>query len=233
MAEICLKNINKEYGKNETLVKALDDVNFEINEGEFVIILGASGAGKSTLLNILGGMDAATSGEYLLDGKDVCQMSDKELANFRRVDIGFVFQFYNLMPNLTAYENVDLSASLVKDSMKTLDVLEQVGLKKRANNFPSQLSGGEQQRVAIARAIVKKPRLLLCDEPTGALDSKTGTTIIKLLYEISSKTKTTVVIVTHNAKLAATATRLIRLSDGKIIENSVFPRKESLDDIEW
>ncbi len=233
MAQISLKNINKEYGEKETLVKALDNASFEINKGEFVIILGASGAGKSTLLNILGGMDFATSGDYLIDDKNVCKMNDKELANFRRNDIGFVFQFYNLMPNLTAYENVALSASLVKDGMDPSDVLDQVGLKKRENNFPSQLSGGEQQRVAIARAIVKKPKLLLCDEPTGALDSKTGTTIIKLLYDISCKLQTTVVIVTHNANLAKTATRLIRLSDGKIIQNTTYPRKESLDDIEW
>lgn len=233
MTQISLKNIYKEYGENETLVKALDNVNFEIEKGEFVVILGASGAGKSTLLNILGGMDFATSGDYYIDEKNVCKMNEKELADFRRKDIGFVFQFYNLFPNLTAYENVALSTSLVSNGMDPSEVLDKVGLSKRENNFPSQLSGGEQQRVAIARAIAKNPKLLLCDEPTGALDSKTGSTIIKLLYDISSKMQTTVIIVTHNANLAAAATRLIRLSDGKIVENNTFPRKESLDDIQW
>ncbi len=234
MAFIEAKDLTKVYGSEKTAqVQALKQVSFTIDEGEFVVILGASGAGKTTLLNLLGGMDTATSGQYIFNGRDISKADAKELESFRRNDIGFIFQFYNLLNNLTAYENVDLAASIVKNPLKTKEVLEDVGLTKRAGNFPGQLSGGEQQRVSIARAIVKNPKLLLCDEPTGALDSKTGTKIIQLLYSLSLKFHTTVIIVTHNSKLAQTATRLIRIGDGEIIENSTFPRKESLENIEW
>ncbi|HBD06522.1 MAG TPA: macrolide ABC transporter ATP-binding protein [Firmicutes bacterium] len=233
MAYIEVKNLCKSYKTGDIVINALQDINFSIEKGEFVVILGASGAGKTTLLNVLGGMDKLTSGDYIIDGKNVGKASDKELERFRRQDIGFVFQFYNLMNNLSAYENVDIAASLVKDPLSTSQILEDVGLKDRFKNFPSQLSGGEQQRVAIARAIVKNPRLLLCDEPTGALDSKTGSSIIRLLFDISKKLNTTVIIVTHNSSLAEIGTRLIRIGDGKLIENKTFERRESLDDIVW
>jgi putative ABC transport system ATP-binding protein len=233
MAFIEVENLCKFYGQGDLQVKALDHVSFSAEKGEFIVILGASGAGKTTLLNLLGGMDNATSGKYVIDGKNIAEAENKELENFRRDDIGFVFQFYNLMNNLTAYENVEIAASIVPHPLNPSDVLKEVGLEKRAGNFPSQLSGGEQQRVSIARAIVKNPKLLLCDEPTGALDSKTGTSIIRLLYNLSSKFGTTVIIVTHNSSLAKVATRLIRIADGKIVENSTFPPKESLDDIVW
>lgn len=233
MAYIEVKNLYKKYKSGNTLINALDDVSFTIEQGEFVVILGASGAGKTTLLNILGGMDRATSGDYIIDGKNLGKSKDKELERFRREDIGFVFQFYNLMNNLSAYENVDIAANLVKNHFVTKEILNDVGLQDRIKNFPSQLSGGEQQRVAIARAIVKKPKLLLCDEPTGALDSKTGVSIIKLLHNISNKFNTTVVIVTHNSSLASIGTRLVRIADGKIIENTTYPKRENLDDVKW
>jgi putative ABC transport system ATP-binding protein len=233
MAFIEVKDLCKFYGSGDLQVKALDHVSFSADKGEFIIVLGASGAGKTTLLNLLGGMDSATSGQYLIDGQDIAKADNRALENFRRNDIGFVFQFYNLMNNLTAYENVEIAASIVSHPLNPSDVLKEVGLEKRAGNFPSQLSGGEQQRVAIARAIVKNPKLLLCDEPTGALDSKTGTSIIRLLYEVSSKFGTTVIIVTHNSTLAKAATRLVRIADGRIIQNTTYPRKENLDDIVW
>ena len=232
-AFIKVEKLGKDYGQGETLVHALKNVSFQLEKGSFVVILGASGAGKTTLLNLLGGMDKATSGSYLFDGQDVCRFKDRELELFRRKDIGFVFQFYNLMENLTAYENVALAASIVDKPLDPKEVLKEVGLEKRMKNFPSQLSGGEQQRVSIARAIVKNPKLLLCDEPTGALDSKTGLSILRLLYDLSSKMGTTVIIVTHNQALSKAATRLIRIGDGTLLEDSSFPRKESLDDIEW
>ncbi len=230
---IAVSGLGKDYGQGETLVHALKDVSFTLEKGAFAVILGASGAGKTTLLNLLGGMDRATNGSYLFDGKDVATFKDKELELFRRKDIGFVFQFYNLMENLTAYENVALAASIVDSPLDPAQVLRDVGLEARAKNFPSQLSGGEQQRVSIARAIVKNPKLLLCDEPTGALDSKTGLSILRLLYDLSSKTGTTVVIVTHNQALSKAATRLIRIGDGTILEDLSFPRMDNLDDIEW
>lgn len=233
MAFIEVKNMCKDYGTNKNVVHALKDASFNINKGEFVVILGASGAGKSTLLNLLGGMDSISSGDYILDGKNIGKASNKQLEDFRRFDIGFVFQFYNLMGNLTAYENVALASSIVKNPLSSEQALKEVGLENRMNNYPSQLSGGEQQRVSIARAIVKNPKLLLCDEPTGALDSKTGTSIIKLLYSLSSKLKTTVIIVTHNSSLANIATRLIRIQDGQIVENSKFKRKKDIEDIVW
>lgn len=233
MAFIEGRALTKDYGKGETLVRALKGVSFSIEKGEFVVILGASGAGKTTLLNLLGGMDNATAGNYFLAGRDVSKFNSRQLEDFRRNDIGFVFQFYNLMENLTAYENIALAASIVKKPFDPKEILKDVGLENRANNYPSQLSGGEQQRVSIARAVVKNPKLLLCDEPTGALDSKTGSKIIELLYSLSSKFNTTVIIVTHNSSLAKIATHLIRVSDGQIEEDSHFPRKESIEDIVW
>ena len=233
MAYIKVNNVSKIYGKDELEVKALDNVSFEIEKGEFVVILGSSGAGKSTLLNILGGMDVATKGEYVLDSKSVTSFKEKDLQEFRRENIGFVFQFYNLLNNLTALENVEIAASLVKNPLDAKEVLNKVGLNDRMYNFPSKLSGGEQQRVSIARAIVKNPKLLLCDEPTGALDSKTGTKIIKLLYELSIKMGTTIIIVTHNSSLAQIGTRLIRIADGKIVENTKKERIEDIDSLIW
>ena len=233
MAYIKVNNVSKIYGKDELEVKALDNVSFEIEKGEFVVILGSSGAGKSTLLNILGGMDVATKGEYVLDSKSVTSFKEKDLQEFRRENIGFVFQFYNLLNNLTALENVEIAASLVKNPLDSKEVLNKVGLNDRMYNFPSKLSGGEQQRVSIARAIVKNPKLLLCDEPTGALDSKTGTKIIKLLYELSIKMGTTIIIVTHNSFLAQIGIRLIRIADGKIVENTKRERIEDIDSLIW
>ncbi len=233
MSKIILKDIKKEYGSDETRITALDNINFEIGSGELVVILGASGAGKSTLLNILGGMDIPTSGKYLVDDVDVTALNEKKLSLFRREKIGFVFQFYNLMPNLTALENVELSAQTVKNGLDPIETLKMVGLEKRINNFPSKLSGGEQQRVSIARAIVKQPSLLLCDEPTGALDSKTGQSIIKLLKEISKNGNQTVIIVTHNANIQYIADRVIKLSDGKIIEDVRNDTPKDVEEIVW
>lgn len=234
MSQLVLENISKIYGKEkDNQVVALHDVSFTIDQGEFVVILGESGAGKSTLLNILGGMDFASSGQYVVDDVDVTSLNQKKLGVFRREKIGFVFQFYNLMPNLTALENVKIAQSIVKDGLDALEVLDSVGLKERANNFPSQLSGGEQQRVAIARAIVKNPSLLLCDEPTGALDSKTGVLILKLLYEFSRSANKTVIIVTHNSKISELADRLIRIADGKIVLNEKRDHKVEFDSVVW
>ena len=234
MNKIEVKDLSKIYNPGqENEVRALNDVSFSLEEGSFTIILGASGAGKSTLLNILGGMDNATGGSYLIGNEDVAKYDFKELSRFRREDIGFVFQFYNLMPNLTALENVQLAASVAKNPFDSEKILEEVGLEKRAFNFPSQLSGGEQQRVAIARAIVKNPRLLLCDEPTGALDSKTGAQILKLLHDVSLNYKKTVIIVTHNQKIAECATRVIRISDGKIISDVINEHPISPEKVDW
>lgn len=233
MEQILIKNLSKIYNEGQqNEVRALDNVSFTLESGEFVIILGHSGAGKSTLLNLLGGMDNSSSGEYIVRGQDVAKYNQKELSKFRRKDIGFVFQFYNLMPNLTALENIELAASVADNPFDPKEILKKVGLEKRANNFPSQLSGGEQQRVAIARAIVKNPTLLLCDEPTGALDSKTGASIIDLLYSVAAEYKKTVIIVTHNSKISECAERLIRIRDGKIasdekIENPLKPMEVS------
>jgi putative ABC transport system ATP-binding protein len=234
MAGIVVKNLSKVYNPglpNE--VRALSDVSFDIPEGQFVVILGASGAGKSTLLNILGGMDSASSGQYLVNSKDVVKYSPKELSQFRRNEIGFVFQFYNLMPNLTAYENVLLAASVVAKPFDSKSILEDVGLANRSENFPSQLSGGEQQRVAIARALVKNPELLLCDEPTGALDSKTGASIIKLLTNVASTYHKTVILVTHNQKIAEVADRLIRIQDGQIVLDQLNASPKKPEEISW
>ena len=234
MADIVVKDLCKVYNPGlQNEVRALSDVSFTIPQGELVVVLGASGAGKSTLLNILGGMDNASSGQYLVNNKDVVQYNAKELSQFRRKDIGFVFQFYNLMPNLTAEENVLLAASVVDAPFDSKKILEDMGLAQRVDNFPSQLSGGEQQRVAIARALVKNPELLLCDEPTGALDSKTGAAIIKLLTNVVSAYKKTVIIVTHNSKIADIADRLIRIQDGKIILDEKNPSPKKPEEIVW
>lgn len=226
-----LSKIYNEGMPNE--VKALDDVSFNIEEGQFVVILGASGAGKSTLLNILGGMDRSTSGDYIVNESRVSSFSENELVFFRRKQIGFVFQFYNLMPNLSALENIELAASLSDDPLDSKEVLASVGLEKRANNFPSQLSGGEQQRIAIARAVVKNPTLLLCDEPTGALDSKTGASILSLLYSVSKEYHKTVIIVTHNSSIAQIASRVIRVSDGKILSDTIQENPIAPEDVQW
>lgn len=234
MGKIIVEHLSKIYNSGlENEVKALNDVSFQLEEGTFTVILGASGAGKSTLLNILGGMDVASSGTYLVDGEDVTRYSEKRLSQFRRNTIGFVFQFYNLMPNLTALENVALSASVVKDSFDPLTILEKVGLEKRKNNFPSQISGGEQQRVAIARAVVKNPKLLLCDEPTGALDKKTGASILKLLHDVCLEYNKTVLIVTHNSKIAQCAKRVITISDGKIQSDVINENPIRPEDVQW
>ena len=234
--EIRCENISKIYGnaKDEnSQVVALKDVNFTINKGEFVFILGPSGAGKSTLLNILGGMDYATSGKYYLNDKDITAMKYKELSNFRKEDIGFVFQFYNLVPTLTAYENVYLASSLVDKHFDSMKMLELVGLRNRGKNFPSQLSGGEQQRVAIARALVKNPTILLCDEPTGALDSKTGAQIMKLLYTVNREQEKTVIVVTHNRALTVIGDRIIEVQDGSVIKNTIVKNPKKVEDIVW
>lgn len=224
-------DLKKNYGNGGNIITALNGVSFEITQGELAVVLGPSGSGKSTLLNILGGMDRADSGTAEIFGKEITGYSQRELVGYRRNDIGFVFQFYNLMPNLTARENVALAR--VSGGMNEDEALEAVGLTKRRNNFPSQLSGGEQQRVAIARAIVKNPPLLLCDEPTGALDSKTGQKIIALLQKLKSTYGTTVIIVTHNASLAAVADRVITPSDGQIVENRVNVNPSEAGEIEW
>lgn len=234
--EIIIKGISKIYGnkkKNEAEIIALSDATFNIKRGELVVILGPSGAGKSTLLNILGGMDRATSGDYLLDGKNVTKMNEKDLAKFRRYDVGFVFQFYNLMPSLNAYENVYLASSIVDKHFDSHEIMKLVGLEGREKNFPSQLSGGEQQRVAIARALVKNPTLILCDEPTGALDSKTGSQIMELLYKVSKEQNKTVVIVTHNKAISIIADRIICVSDGKVVSNEVIENPKNASEIEW
>ena len=234
MSQIEVKNLSKIYNQNlQNEVKALNNISFQLEEGTFAVILGPSGAGKSTLLNILGGMDNASSGSYIIDKEDIAKYNFKQLETFRRETIGFVFQFYNLMPNLSALENVELAASVAKNPFDAKKVLSDVGLAKRAKNFPSQLSGGEQQRVAIARAIVKNPRLLLCDEPTGALDSKTGASILKLLKDVSVLYKKTVLIVTHNAKIADCGDRLLRISDGSIIEDRIIENPKNIEEIEW
>lgn len=235
MSYIEINNVCKEYKSGDNTIKALDNISFSIDKGEFVIILGSSGAGKTTLLNILGGMDNLTSGNYIIDDKDIGKASYKELESFRRNDIGFVFQFYNLMNNLSAYENVNIAASIVNNPLSTSKLLENVGLTKRMKNFPSQLSGGEQQRVSIARAIVKNPKLLLCDEPTGALDSKTGVEVLKLLKKQcdGNNGENTVIIVTHNSLFAEIADTVVRVKNGKIESVTKNENPKKIDEVNW
>ncbi|MBQ6216690.1 MAG: ABC transporter ATP-binding protein [Erysipelotrichaceae bacterium] len=220
MSFITFKDVSKIYQMGEVQIKALDSVSFDIEKGEFVVVLGESGAGKTTILNILGGMDTASSGSIVIDGKDIAGASRRELCDYRRYDIGFVFQFYNLVQNLTAKENVELALQICKDPLDPVFVLKMVGLEERMNNFPSQLSGGEQQRVAIARAVAKNPKLLLCDEPTGALDYVTGKQVLKVLQDMCYKNGITVVMITHNQALAQMAQKIIRVKSGKIVSIS-------------
>lgn len=233
MENIVVNNLLKEYGTDNNKVVANDNISFDIDEGEFVVILGPSGAGKSTLLNIIGGMDSATSGSINVFGKEIVGLNEKELTKYRREDIGFVFQFYNLIPNLTVLENVELAGQIVKQSKSAEDILKQVGLEHRMNNFPSQISGGEQQRVAIARAIAKNPQLLLCDEPTGALDYKTGKNILNLLKEYCKNEKRTVIIITHNSSIAQAADKVIEIYDAKVKKVFVNQSPKNIDEIEW
>lgn len=233
MPYIEFENVCKEYEMGEIKIKALDNTNFKIEKGELVVIVGPSGAGKTTALNILGGMDIATSGKVIVDGKEVTKLKNKELIGYRRDDIGFVFQFYNLVQNLTALENVELATQICKDSLDPEMVLKKVGLKNRMNNFPSQLSGGEQQRVAIARAIAKNPKLLLCDEPTGALDYKTGKQILKLLQDTARKENMTVLIITHNGALAPMADKVIHFKNGTVEKVETNENPKPVEEIEW
>ena len=230
---ISFKNVKKTYKVGDVSIEALRDVSFEVMQGEICIIVGASGAGKTTLLNILGGMDALSGGEVWLDGKNIAGYNERDLTTYRRYDIGFVFQFYNLSPNLTALENVELATQICKKPANPSDVLDEVGLGGRKNNFPAQLSGGEQQRVAIARALAKNPKLLLCDEPTGALDYNTGKLILKLLQDTCRKNNMTVVIVTHNLALCPMADRVIHVKSGQVEKMELNPNPMSIDDIEW
>ncbi len=230
---IKFQNVIKSYGSGNAQINALSGVSFDIEQGEFCILLGSSGAGKTTLLNLLGGMDTITSGTIRFDGKDISSLGKRELIEYRRHDVGFVFQFYNLIPNLTALENVEIAAQLCKNPIPAKEALDMVGLTERANNFPAQLSGGEQQRVAIARALAKNPRLLLCDEPTGALDYVTGKAVLKLLYDLSREKNTTVIIITHNQAIAPMADRIIKIKSGKIQSNELNQNVTPIDEIEW
>ena len=227
------KNVSKTYHMGEVDIEALKDVNFTIEKGEFCVIVGASGAGKTTILNILGGMDGLSGGQVLLDGEEISAYSRKKLTTYRRHDIGFVFQFYNLVQNLTALENVELAAQICKEPLNAMDVLEMVGLKERAGNFPAQLSGGEQQRVAIARALAKNPKLLLCDEPTGALDYNTGKAVLKLLQDTCRKEGMTVVVITHNQALTAMADRIITVKSGTVWKMEMNEKIVPVEEIEW
>lgn len=233
MELIRLENVKKIYKTGEVITKAVDGIDFTVNKGEFALIIGASGAGKTTVLNILGGMDTATSGAVFVDGKDISKWNKKQLTGYRRDDIGFVFQFYNLVPNLTALENVELALQISKDPLDAQAVLEEVGLGERKNNFPAQLSGGEQQRVSIARALAKNPKLLLCDEPTGALDYNTGKSILKLLQNMCREKGMTVIIITHNQALAPMADRLIHIKNGQVARMESNENPTSIDEIEW
>lgn len=228
-----LENVRKIYQMGEVEIRAVDGIDFEIGKGEFVVIVGPSGAGKTTVLNILGGMDTATSGKVLVDGKDVAQYTNRQLIGYRREDIGFVFQFYNLVPNLTALENVELALQICKEPLDAKMVLEEVGLGERLNNFPAQLSGGEQQRVSIARALAKNPKLLLCDEPTGALDYNTGKAILKLLQDTCRNKGMTVIVITHNSALAPMADRVIHIKNGRVESMEMNAHPVPVETIEW
>lgn len=233
MSYLKLTDVRKDYQVGSVKVEALKNVSFELEDGDFAVVLGSSGAGKTTLLNLLGGMDCATGGEIVLDGKTVTSLDKRKLTLYRRDDVGFVFQFYNLMPNLTALENVEIAVEICKNHLKPEDVLREVGLEERLNNFPAQLSGGEQQRVSIARAMAKNPKLLLCDEPTGALDYATGKKILKLLHDVSKKRKRLVIVVTHNSALKDMADKVIHIKSGEIesIETNAHPIP--IEEIEW
>lgn len=230
---VVIEDLKKTYKMGEVNVHALNDVSFEIKEGEFVVILGPSGSGKSTLLNIVGGMDLPSEGRVFVEGKEITSYGDKEMTLYRRNTVGFVFQFYNLMSNLTAKENVELATEICSDALDIDEVMDAVGLKERSDHFPSQLSGGEQQRVAIARAVAKNPQILLCDEPTGALDFKTGVAILDLLSRINKEYNKTVVVITHNASIAQMADRVVKMRSGKILENIVIETPVSTEGIEW
>ena len=233
MAFIEFKDVSKIYTMGEVEIKAIDDVSFEVEKGEFVVIAGASGAGKSTILNLLGGMDTCTSGDISVDGRLVSKMNSRQLTDYRRYDIGFVFQFYNLVQNLTAKENVELAVQICKDPLDIDETIEAVGLKERKDNFPAQLSGGEQQRVAIARALAKNPKLLLCDEPTGALDYKTGKAILKLLQDTCRRHNMTVVVITHNLALCPMGDKVIHVKSGRIESIEINENPMPVEDIEW
>lgn len=233
MAYIELKNVYKYFEVGRNKIVANDNINLNIDEGDLVIIVGASGAGKTTLLNLIGGMDTLSDGEIIVDKKNLSKMNEKELTKYRRDDVGFVFQFYNLIPNLTSIENVELASEIAKDNMDAEKALDEVGLSHRKNSFPSQLSGGEQQRVAIARAIAKNPKLLLCDEPTGALDYKTGKSILKLLQDTAKNLNTTVIIITHNGAIKDIADKVFELKDGTIVNSYVNENPENVENIEW
>ena len=227
------KNVKKIYKMGEVNIEALSGVNFSVDKGEFVVVAGASGAGKSTILNILGGMDSPSSGQIIVDNKYINNYSNKELITYRRYDIGFVFQFYNLVPNLTAKENVELALQICKEPLDAVQVLKEVGLGNRLDNFPAQLSGGEQQRVSIARALAKNPKLLLCDEPTGALDYQTGKAILKLLQDTCRQKKMTVIVITHNSALTPMADRVIKIKNGKVSKMYLNENPEPIENIEW
>lgn len=233
MAYIELKDVTKVYGSEEVEIRALDGASLEIEKGEFVVVVGQSGAGKTTVLNILGGMDTATSGSVIVDGTDVTSLGARGLTKYRREDVGFVFQFYNLVQNLTALENVELALEIAVNPKDAKEALKEVGLEDRTDNFPGQLSGGEQQRVSIARALAKSPKLLLCDEPTGALDYQTGKSILKLLQNTCKETDTTVVVITHNKAIAPMADRVIEFKNGKVKEMRKNDRPVSVEEIEW
>ena len=233
MSYIQLNNLTKEFKSGDTKIVANDKINFSLDEGRLLIIVGASGAGKTTLLNLIGGMDKATSGEILIDGKNLVGLSDRDLTEYRRNDVGFVFQHYNLIPNLTALENVEMASEISDNPLEAEKILEEVGLGHRLNNFPSQLSGGEQQRVAIARALAKNPKLLLCDEPTGALDYETGKNILRLLQDASRKMGATVVIITHNSLIKPMADQVIEIRDGRVDKDYINENPVSVDEIEW
>lgn len=233
MSYIEFKNVTKEYKAGETIIHALNDASFTVEKGELAVILGSSGAGKTTALNILGGMDTPTGGHIWIDGNDLATYNKRQLVGYRRTDIGFVFQFYNLVPNLTALENVELAAQVCKGALNASDILDKVGLSERKGNFPSQLSGGEQQRVSIARAIAKNPKVLLCDEPTGALDYVTGKQILQLLQDTCRKEGITVILITHNSAIAPMADRVIRFKSGKVIDEKCNPNPTPIAEIEW
>ena len=232
-AYLTLNNVTKQYTVGTVVVDALKDVSFTINDGEFVVVLGSSGAGKTTLLNLLGGMDCATSGEIVLDGVNITALNRRGLTDFRRNDVGFVFQFYNLMPNLTALENVEIAIEICKNALDPTEILTEVGLGERLNNFPAQLSGGEQQRVSIARAMAKNPKLLLCDEPTGALDYLTGKKILKLLYDVSKRQNKPVIVVTHNAAIKEMADKVVYIKSGQIERIETNDKPTPIEEIEW